>query len=349
MNKEFQLNLYNGAWLCPDDGRWKFDTKSKTTKVEWYDIKKLFSKFDIKTDKELVPMCTWCNWIDNPEMKSDKRGRNYVKKVKGNVKSVDVIMLDFDKGISYETFKQKYKNITHMGYTSFNHKIKTPEYDRYRVIIPLNEAIPAELFNDEPGFSIREGLSEFFETVDPISWDLSRGFYLPGCPDHMKQYAHSWVNEGETFNWQKIRLVEIKKPTPRPILRPTAVGLKHGRVLLETLDIVALFVDKGLYIESCGGGTHRVLCPCSSDHTGGDETGTCIMENSGNSWGFRCQHSHGLGSGGTATNKWMIQAFNQVYGNDVFRPFCEVEEHKNKAKLDKLAAMKAKYGNGRAK
>jgi hypothetical protein len=64
---------------------------------------------------------------------------------------------------------------------------------------------------------------------------------------------------------------------------------------LSTLDIVALFKAKDMYIREIGNGKHGVRCPWSEAHSSGQDGdgSTVIFESDGTRWpGFKCQHSH---------------------------------------------------------
>jgi hypothetical protein len=77
-------------------------------------------------------------------------------------------------------------------------------------------------------------------------------------------------------------------PTPRP--EDAARRDDEFGALLEVLKLA------GLYQATLGEGRHAITCPWRNEHTGGDTSGTAVMEPSErNGWrgGFRCHHGHG--------------------------------------------------------
>jgi hypothetical protein len=63
----------------------------------------------------------------------------------------------------------------------------------------------------------------------------------------------------------------------------------------NVIDMGAEFQERGLYLDSLGGGKHAVTCPWSEEHSmNSGITETVIFEPSeeGAVWGFKCHHSH---------------------------------------------------------
>jgi hypothetical protein len=90
-----------------------------------------------------------------------------------------------------------------MIHTSHSHQRVTEKHpkaeDCYRIIIPLKEPIPAE---DYPDLWKWGNDYLFYETTDPQTKDLSRGFYLPAIYSKDSPYECVSYSKGEFLDWR---------------------------------------------------------------------------------------------------------------------------------------------------
>ena len=125
------------------------------------------------------------------------------------------------------------------------------------------------------------GKAKYLDQGRPFSVRLARW-----CPDH----RYTVAEVAQAFG------LDLTAPAGRPRAlstpRPEDTGRRDDEfgALLEVLKLA------GLYQAPIGEGRHVITCPWWTEHTGGDTSGSAVMEPSErNSWlgGFRCHHGHG--------------------------------------------------------
>jgi hypothetical protein len=81
------------------------------------------------------------------------------------------------------------------------------------------------------------------------------------------------------------------------LTRPTvSAPPRHGR--LAPLDLVAAFQARGWYKRPLGDGRHAVVCPWVTEHSGDSGVTESVLfepKAPGESWGYKCMHSHCTG------------------------------------------------------
>lgn len=282
--RAYSFTSFKAAWFnaTPNIGepRWCYDTAVKETEVEWEDMVDLFvnSSHRITTTKELTPMFNSCNWksINDQTVitKETKYNKVFVAKTAKNVIDSSMLILDYDDGTSIADVLEQLVDYKHIGYTSFSH---TPEHNKFRVIIPLTQPIPANLMmkTKDSEHSVLPALFDIFGHIDLTTFDSSRAFFMPSCPIERAQYAQSWCNDGKEFDWTEL---------------PVTVTFKQRYVQSnknDVFDLLSAFKTSGLYIGSLGGIKHQVLCPWSDTHTSDVKGGTVVWEGQG----WCCKHS----------------------------------------------------------
>lgn len=209
-----------------------------------------------------------------------------VRRSKENVTLVNSICVDFDDGVTIEEARTNFKHLFHIGYTSFNHRLKG--HDRFRMVFPLENGInPTEV-------AIRtKSLREYFKGCDKSTFDIGRLFYLPSYDPANGVEPFSWVNYDGDFFDPFIEEISPEEPISVTITRPVGVKSGNGRVLYGTLNLYDLFQSKGLINKHLGNGKYSVICPNYLSHSGRDKSGTVIWSGiPGKRDGFMCQHSH---------------------------------------------------------
>lgn len=96
------------------------------------------------------------------------------KRQNQNVEYLTALVLDVDDGTPYSTLLERLGPYEHVFYTSHSHR---PEHPKYRIVIFLEEAIPA---TDWPAFWQRA--SAYFGHMDASTKDASRLYFLPSHP-----------------------------------------------------------------------------------------------------------------------------------------------------------------------
>lgn len=212
-------------------------------------------------------------------IKYDANGNTGVGKYGENLISYNCLVFDYDgNGNTLDVVKERFKGITHLGYTSYNHAIKG--VDKCRVVIPLATEMPVQEFRRR-----KESIKEFAETDDDSTVAVGRAFYMPSYPKGAEKHVEAWHEDGLLLEWD---IFEAKvEVIPEPVWRPPVKFVKGGtgKIRYETFDIVSFMKDQGLYIRPSGHGKHDVHCPNIRHNNGG----TVIYEADGGN--FYCSHA----------------------------------------------------------
>ena len=140
-----------------------------------------------------------------------------VKRLKENITKVSCIMLDIDGGgATIAKFKAMNRHREFFLYTTSSHGIKTG--DRFRVILPLKEAITTDEL-----YAKRETLFNYFNSPvktldDKSTFARGRIFFLPGCKEEQHKDKFCCLhNKGKLFDIKTV-------PYPREKVSQTYVN-----------------------------------------------------------------------------------------------------------------------------
>lgn len=106
------------------------------------------------------------------------------------ISCLSCLFLDYDSGYSISEFMRKYYKFRFYLYTSSSH---TPQKNKFRVIIPLEEEITVLDYED----SIKKALPRYFPECDPTAFYLDHFFYIPAKREN--EYIYK-INYGRLFN-----------------------------------------------------------------------------------------------------------------------------------------------------
>lgn len=315
-----------------------YDNKVLQMDLSWKDISDLLMcDPTVEEHKHQSSMFSGWEYLTLPEAEPVvKWGTDYVRKVKGNLLNISLMIIDYDDELFIHEFLDKYPMYEAIIYTSHSHHNGLP-YDKFRVVMPMTHNVSAETWG-----LMELGLLDYFKGCDRSTFALNRSFFLPCVRDNaaLSEYI-SYHQQGEPFNPDIIPLEEVKEVVKRPIVHSDVVGGK-GKILWKTLDAVSLFKQQGLYDKKSGNrGKHLVTCPWDNEHSS-DTSGTAIWDgDSEDGPGFNCLH-------GSCHRKRTMYDVTQYFGADVCRPFCETEpvtltdnrKRKNKLMMQEIAALK---------
>jgi hypothetical protein len=163
---------------------------------------------------------------------------------KQNVEWLTALVLDYDDGTTMEAATEAWSMWHHIGHTSWSH---TPEHHRFRIILPLREPVPADLWDLawEGGIEVwRESTPGTEGGPDTKCKDASRIYYLPAQQGDREMAA--WVTEtrnplnitprpvGHPW-WDRLR-ARLNPPIPE---RPKPVLICHTDIQREIRDQLA--------------------------------------------------------------------------------------------------------------
>lgn len=219
---QFYKNLYSGYINASVDS-WDFVIDA---------IKNPQDKY---TDRELIPLWSFYNPIDNPDLDKNYEPRG----CSDNMRQFNALQIDFDDNIvRIEDFCSLYKDITFYLYTSFRH---SENHHKFRVIIPLDAAYGNKLLTCPAN---KELLLSKFDGCDKSTINSFRKQRIPAL-DPINRSAYRFViNDGNRlalpFNDLVNNYNEYIKQT----------NTKHDTVIEESTDVLDdwYYEIKGLYV-----------------------------------------------------------------------------------------------------
>jgi hypothetical protein len=256
--------------------------------VEYYRANEL--KFDcMKNGKShFIDEKTGEEFIGNKDKVITRSGKN--------VKTVYALVYDIDGQMPYKVARGKLKNIKCVFYSTWGNgsfKLddnKNPIGDpitKFRIIIPLKNPIAVTEFKDYWNTAI----DQLQIVVDPSPSNAGSFFFAPCYNSMNKDIRFSHIEEGDFLN---IVPKEVKVKSQG---RPTNYGDYNTRGDYTTLDIVAWFKSKNMYLGPTDNpNKHFVECPWRHNHTDNiqNPTDTNIYDDTNDrKWAtFSCAHGH---------------------------------------------------------
>lgn len=223
----------------------------------WEELKGLFRTVSRRGNLSLAEYHSACadtrkaekdgwGWI--PCSLHDRHGR----RVRENMKEAGLVVLDIDVGMPLDRIKEVLAAYEYAVHTSYSHTIEKP---KWRVIMPLVEAIPAcdlaivfDYFNDRFSGQLDKSCGH----------DAARLYYLPACPsdaEHLFTFvenAGNWV-DGRLIckNAQRSAPTTIATTSTRRIATadPFSIGASTGERNQELAKRVGHCIAKGLAFD----------------------------------------------------------------------------------------------------
>ncbi len=160
---------------------------------------------------------TWaefCAWLAAPEVRAGKDGALFspatfkpARRAKANVQELGLLVLDYDHAASLADDPGVWERlgVTCALYTSHSHGRMTESNpvaeDRFRLVIPLAEPIPARSFPALWDWAYRHSGGK----IDRAAKDASRIYYRPAKASDDAPYA--WhVRKGAWLDWRALAL-----------------------------------------------------------------------------------------------------------------------------------------------
>jgi hypothetical protein len=83
------------------------------------------------------------DWGQNPWS-----GEMFAKRRTVNIKQVELLILNYDDGLTVDEAKERFEQYEYFDYTSYNHLVKNGIH-KFRLVFPLKTPIPAWVNKDE--------------------------------------------------------------------------------------------------------------------------------------------------------------------------------------------------------
>ena len=305
--------------------------KSKTHDIDWgkFVEQLLKTKHVYTTSKEETTMIIPGDFIGpdrqfvpakrkgKPVLRAD--GTFHIGKAKKNFNNLYLLPVDIDGKLTIAEIKQKFKEYEYIAYTSISHQTQRKNYkDCVRLFILLEAAVSVEDYKAKKK-SIKEWLGP---DVDQSTVDASRGFFYPSFRLNEENNHSIWYNSGEMLDLHRFHSAEKRAIVPYETTGIKGTENVVGKILFNTLDIVAFFDVLGLLGEQLDDEKSQVTCPWVADHGGGVDSGSIIFHRTSVQKGhFKCQHS----SCAEKTVFHVIQKYMQEKDIDFIRRFCEIK------------------------
>jgi len=100
-------------------------------------------------------------------------GKPYIRRSAENVKTVTMIPVDVDDGMTIEEAVERFDGYSYIIYTSFNHLADGVTH-KFRMLFPIVRELTGEEFSNR-----RDAIIDFLGPVDRTATYLSHGFYTP--------------------------------------------------------------------------------------------------------------------------------------------------------------------------
>lgn len=177
------------------------DIKSKkglAVNFTWSELIRAMSDFSIGIDKSQLPAFSAASFSGG--------------KGKKNVTTLSALVVDYDDGPRLEVGVAPFKKlgVRFIAYSSFNHRRISDHNpfgsDRYRVILPLSESIPADGYLSL--WKWAENISG--GRIDTRCKSEHQLYFMPGVADEESDFEFL-VNEGNPLDWRALDL-----PTTHP-------------------------------------------------------------------------------------------------------------------------------------
>jgi hypothetical protein len=138
----------------------------------------------------------------------DDPARVYTRRLKENILTVTMLILDYDAGMSLQEARERFKPYEYVGYTSFRH-LKEKSVEKFRLVFPLASPIPAigtftdcdDLLEGSVWYELSDALREFASHCDPASFRCNQFYYLPITTKSRASTAQVWSNSGQLLDW----------------------------------------------------------------------------------------------------------------------------------------------------
>jgi hypothetical protein len=175
--------------------------------VTWEELVMTFSEHTITEVKDDI-MFNLCSFLDRDGSRCTD-----------NVDSYYGLILDYDgNGATLEQYIAKFAEFTHLGYTSFNHKVKG--VDKFRIVFPFATPCPRAEWELR-----KECFLDFADklVVDRSCVSHSRSFYVPACSAENAAFKDSWHVDGATLDWTWFTPPQKPVYVAPTVVKPTSI------------------------------------------------------------------------------------------------------------------------------
>ena len=205
-----------------DDVRRKFrvtffanakDNKAKGKDMTWEELRELLTGGHVPLEDKLEgkafsgaryrPVADLKAKGDRFVVRDTKGVRLYPRRINANVEQMELLILDYDGGLTIQQARERFKRFSHIGYTTHSHKVGTGA-DKFRIVLPWSTPIPTfngRAYDDD----LKSVVVKFGGAFDTKCLDASRIFFLPSVHPDRLGTEQSWANEGQLLDQFELR------------------------------------------------------------------------------------------------------------------------------------------------
>jgi len=205
-------------------------------------------------------------------VKNPNGTRFYPRRLNVNVQDYELLILDFDSGLTIEDAKERFKKYTYIGYTTFSHRAN-PNVDKFRLVFPWKQPVSA---HQGKGYddTLKLGIQEFGGPFDKKCLDPGRLFFLPAVHPGRLGTEVSWSNQGALLNPDDLRRpksgVRLTSNTRLSVSDPKPSNSK-GKKSSQTIhpdDLIELKDGRSIRAGDVTNKIEGVKCPFHDDKKG---------------------------------------------------------------------------------
>ncbi len=203
-------------------------------------------------------------------------GNTYAKRRQINLIENDLLVLDYDGGVTLEAIKQQFQAYEYIYYTSYRH-LYDEETEKFRFILPLKTPIPSWKRFNEHGIAVEGGdwyqiidaLRTFAGPCDPKSFDPNQMYLMPSAPKTRIPLSQSGHNIGDWLDWERFDRI------PFNTLDSDGATIHGDSFVATSTDYLepnqVLSTEKGaIKVSDIEGRIGGVLCPFHADKKGSE-------------------------------------------------------------------------------
>ncbi len=244
--------------------------------VTWEEFVSFITSGHISTaDKKSTPLFNASRFKPlHQVIKEDANGYFYnksdelvVRRTKENVIDIELLILDYDGGMSLDDAKEQFKRYEYVGYTSYNH-LADNETHKFRLVFPLSCPIPVQKTSSELVVyeELSNAIEQFAPKCDTVVFNATQAYFWPSAPSERISVSHVWANKGEVLDWKKWEV----NNTDQNILASPQSEVKTNGKFSKSLSPHQIFKHKkGVVIANeVVGRIQYVLCPFHADKKG---------------------------------------------------------------------------------
>ena len=272
---EIHLNAFNS----------REDNQVKPVPATWENIVIFFTSpheiIENKSDSTLFNGVRYKTIDEIPEYTDhwgfdNRNEKYYVKRRQINIIENDLLILDYDGGVTLDEIIQRFKDYEFVYYTSFSH-LYDGVTEKFRIILPFHKPIPCwKKYNDHKicidygeWYQIKDSLKEFSGPCDESSFNPNQIYQIPSAPKERVDLSKSGYNKGKHLDWSIFERIRIQESEQNNFSNVTGNTQNVSDEYLKP-DQVLQTKQGSIVVKDITGLINGVVCPFHADKNGSE-------------------------------------------------------------------------------